>query len=527
MPFIFLLIIELFLRLFNYGDNLSLFIDFPVEEFKDYRIVNQKIGKKYFQIIPYTEPVHDKFLKKKRENGYRVFVMGSSTVYGFPYTENLVFSRILQKRFQDAYPEKYMEIINTAITAINSYTLLDFVDEILDEEPDAILFYAGHNEFYGAFGIGSIEKSNTQRIFTFIHLELLSLKIYQFLNNQIANIRVSISADKSEKSVKGTLMRHIAENREIPYKSEIYEEAMKIFERNLDDIISKLRKKGVPLFISEVISNVKDLEPFCSVDHTKYPSSISIYDKSKTKEKDGNFKDAKSEYYQAKDLDCIRFRASEEVNDIIRALADKHDVNLVPMVSYFEGASPNELIGNNLLTEHVHPNIEGNFIMADAFYKELTASELIGKKLNPILEKSSSYYRLNWGYTKLDSILGVHKVNNLRSYWPFQSLDNPISLDYRDTCKPRSFIDSLSFEVFKSGTIGINDAHLVLADRYKKNGDYFKAFKEYYATISYFPYRVKDYLEAGTCLMQIKDYNLAFELFTKSLEIRGNLLRVS
>jgi hypothetical protein len=38
---------------------------------------------------------------------------------------------------------------------VNSYTFYDKIDEILKEDPDAILIYAGHNEFYGELGIGS------------------------------------------------------------------------------------------------------------------------------------------------------------------------------------------------------------------------------------------------------------------------------------------------------------------------------------------------------------------------------------
>ena len=41
------------------------------------------------------------------------------------------------------------------MAAVNSYVLLDFVDEILDVDPDAVLIYAGHNEYLGVFGVAS------------------------------------------------------------------------------------------------------------------------------------------------------------------------------------------------------------------------------------------------------------------------------------------------------------------------------------------------------------------------------------
>ncbi len=517
IPVFIFVIFELVLRAINYGDNSNLFTDFPGKEFKEYKIVNQIIGKKYFKKLPNTAPRHDMFLKKKPDNGFRIFVMGSSTAYGFPYEENLLFSRILQERLQDCYPDKHIEVVNTALTAINSYTLSDFIDDILDEKPDAILIYAGHNEFYGAFGVGSIEKISKSRTLTFLHLNLLSFRFYQLLRNTINKISGIIGSKKHE-FVKGTLMKVIVENKEIVYKSEIYNLGIIQFKENMSALFEKAKKKQVPVFISEVVSNIRDLPPFSSVTSTQYPLAIDIYNKAKEIETKGEFDKAKTYYYLAKDLDCVRFRASEDINEIIHKLAAKYDASLVSMISYFEKVSPNMLIGNNLLTEHVHPNIDGYFIMADAFFNELVKSKLIGEKLNPVYYKNSTYYKKNWGYTELDSLVGVHMINNIRSYWPFRPLDYPSDKDYLSKYKPTSYIDSLAFEVFRT-KVRINEAHITLANLFKSKGDFYHAFREYHAAIKYYPYRTKDYLEAAACLMHNNDFILALKFINKSLEL--------
>ena len=77
------------------------------------------------------------FLKEKPANGYRIFVLGGSTTAGFPYGNNLDFARILNRRLSDQFPEKKIEIINCAMTAVNTYTVLDLMDEILEQQPDA------------------------------------------------------------------------------------------------------------------------------------------------------------------------------------------------------------------------------------------------------------------------------------------------------------------------------------------------------------------------------------------------------
>src|SRR4030042_1973809 len=90
------------------------------------------------------------------------------------------------------------------------------------------------------------------------------------------------------------------------------------------------------------------------------------------------FKKALDLYYKAKDLDYIRFRASEDINLIINELSEEYDACRVPMLSWFQNNSANRLIGNNLMTEHVHPNIDGIFLMAEAFFTEIVRSGILG-----------------------------------------------------------------------------------------------------------------------------------------------------
>ncbi len=507
----------------NYGDNPNLFINNPLKNYQEYRIVNPEIGKKYFKKFQATRPLHDMFRREKPKNGFRIFVLGSSTVVGFPYEENLTFSKILQERLQDSYPDRYIEVVNTAITAINSYTLLDYIDAVLKEEPDAILIYAGHNEFYGAFGIGSIEKTYRSRALTFLHLDLLSFKVYQLLRNTVNKIREVIAGNRPEKSVRGTLMELIVDNREIAYKSKVYNACLEEFRSNLKSLLSKAARKNVPVFISELVSNVRDLPPFCSVANNSYPAASEIFDAANQYEKNGDFEKARENYYLAKDLDCIRFRASEEINEIIHDLAGHSGAVLVPMKAYFEAASPNRLIGNNLITEHVHPNIEGCFLMAEAFYHEIVNSKLIADRVEPVYFKNSDYYQKNWAYTDLDSMIAVHKINSLRSYWPFKPLDQS-SPDYLDTYKPRSKVDSLAFAFVKSADPDIHGAHIEMAEFYNARADYFKAFKEYQAAIKCNPFYVKDYLEAAGCLMHTNDFSLALQFYNQSLRLQETFM---
>ena len=252
MPVLILLLFEASLRLFKVGEDLSLFIENPTEGFEQYYIVNPVNGKKYFQKLEYTNPANDIFLKKKDDECFRIFVLGSSTVFGFPYEYNLMFSRILHKRLEDAYPDKKIEMINTAITAINSFTLLDYSRQISKYDPDAVLIYAGHNEFYGAFGLGSNEAMNKRRSLTFLHIRLMDLRIYQLIRNLIGSTMENIASSKSD-PVHGTLMKRIVANEEISLHGEVYELTMENYQKNMEDILKIFDSKNVPVFFSELI----------------------------------------------------------------------------------------------------------------------------------------------------------------------------------------------------------------------------------------------------------------------------------
>ena len=516
ISFIFLFIIESFLRIIHYGDNYNLFIEYKFYG-KEYKKCNPEFGKKYFYTFQNSVPQNDIFLKRKPENGFRIFVMGSSTVYGFPYSSGIMFSRILHDRLQDSYPDKYIEVINTSITAVNSYTLLDKIDDILKEDPDVILIYAGHNEFYGALGIGSKEGLGKVRWLKLLHLNLLELKLYQLIRNIIYNSQEALATGSgTSESATATLMERIVSNKSIEFGTEIYFSAHEQYEKNLKTILKKVKKKGIPIIVSEVISNVRDLEPFCSNATDEYPPAGDVFNEGRKFEDAGEYNKARKLYYRAKDLDCIRFRASERINEIIHQLALEYDAYLVPMKDYFEKRSLNGLIGNSLLTEHVHPNIDGYFLMADAFYNIIVDSNLIGK-LDSSYFKTSEYYRNNWGFTELDSIYADLKIRQLTGGWPFkpENIINSFIYEY----KPATIVDSLAYLAVRYDDISLDMAHEKMAEYYVTHKDYYKAAKEYYSLVKISPYNKKNYIETGNLLLKANEYNKALNIFLSALKI--------
>jgi tetratricopeptide (TPR) repeat protein len=504
LPILLLLLLELCLRLFNYGYDLSLFKKSAL--YPGYNEINVEVGRRYFSKFEATISSNDIFLINKPDTCYRVFVMGCSTTLGFPYQTGTMFSRILNYRVQDAFPHKRIEFVNVAMTAINSYALADMIDEILKCKPDAILIYTGHNEYYGALGVGSVENGGNYRWLKRLHLKLIRFRTYQLIQNMISKTAKIFEPDKIDK---GTLMERIAKDKAIEFGSPVYDAGIEQFRSNITEIVKKAKKSGIQIILSEIVSNIKDQKPFKSIKSINKLSADDFFEKARQFELKGDYSQARENYYLAKDYDVIRYRGPEALNVIIHEIGKKFDIPVVPMESVFENHSPHGFIGNNLMLEHLHPNLEGYFLMADAYFNEMKKEKLISSNWDSTLIKPSSFYRENWGFTPFDSLSGDIRIKMIKNGWPFKQAG--VENDFLDTYVPVSYEDSVAFYSVKNKT-HIEDEHINLANHYAQLGNNMAAFKEYYSLIKCYPYLGFLYVEAINYLMAAKKYNQVIDL---------------
>jgi tetratricopeptide (TPR) repeat protein len=515
IPVIFLMLLESGLRIFNYGGNLDLFIEGP-PGYEQYLRANPDVARRYFVMqkrVP--TPPKQLFLKQKPDNGFRIFVLGESSTAGFPYGYNACFSNILERGLQNTFPDKYFEVINVAMAAINSYTLLDLLDEVIEQSPDAIIIYTGHNEYYGAMGVGSEESTGISRWLTILYLDLRSYRTFLLVRNFIGWAKESISKifyGSSEVDPSQTLMERIVAEQTIPSGSGLYKAGIEQFKKNMDAILEKTSIHKIPVILSELVSNIRDQKPFISVKDFKGESAETVFNQARREENNGDFETAKQNYFKAKDLDALRFRAPERFNIILHELAQKYSYPIVPMESYFEKNSPNGLIGNSLMLEHLHPNKEGHFLMAKAFYDLMQKNNFISSswKYNGIDEER------NKGITDLDSVCAELQIRFLKGGWPFQpkSLPNHFLKNF----VPHNYLEDIAFRVLKGTDFSMESAHMELGNYYQKRSQLDKAFKEYFALLTSIPQEMEFYRKAVLVLLEEKKYEQADSLLQKSLK---------
>src|SRR5690606_12884571 len=131
----------------------------------------------------------------------------------------------------------------------------------------------------------------------------------------------------------------------------------------------------------------------------------------------------------AKDLDALRFRAPEKINSIINDLSEEFNIPVVSIDSLFNSVSPEGITGDNLIVDHLHPNVEGYQLIGKAFYDCMKNEGYLPNKENEEIpyEKQDSLTRTNFVFTRLDSILGNYFIKILKTDWPYTKERKAIS----------------------------------------------------------------------------------------------------
>lgn len=553
MPVLFFVVLEGVLRLAGYGDSYPLFK--PISGYPAYMAQNRDVGWRYFtrqERVPTS--LGDAFKAEKDSSIFRVFVQGGSSAAGYPFYHGGSFSRMLGQRLQQTFPERPIEVVNTAMAAVNSYTLLDFADEIIAQEPDAVLIYAGHNEFYGALGVGSAETLGQNRAMVNLYLGLRNLRIVQGLRAVLAGAGSLFGGRAQGERPGATLMDRMVGEQKIAYGSALYGRGLAQFRGNLRDLMARYRERGIPVFIGTLASNERTHAPFISdlvpgtdaearkmlyrqaqnaAQQGNLQEALSILDevirmdslaadafyaKARLLDTGGRYDEARAAYLAAKDRDQLRFRAPEAINQIIREEAERAGVGVVETQAALAQAARNGIIGSDLMMEHLHPNVDGYFLIADAFYKALAEARLIGSwdRVVPTVRARKEVL-----LTPIDSLYGVYRIRQLMGTWPFQPPG--VVVNTMDTVKARNPVEQIALDLYYR-KVGWQEATDALRRYYQEQGDYHSALQAALVHIQQYPFLPQPYLAAGNILVLQRRYDEAMTYFTVSNDIEESAM---
>ena len=401
LPLLLLVLVEVGLRVAGYGYPTSFFSRIPGT---DAYTVNPRFGWRFFPRDVSRQAWSFRLPKAKAAGTYRIFVLGGSAAQGVP-DPGFSFSRVLQAMLAETYPDATFEVVNTAMTAINSHVVLPIARDCAAFEPDLFIVYMGNNEITGPFGAGTVFGEFTENL----GLIRASLAVKTMRLGQLAASAGRALGGSSAPRFWGG-MEMFLDNR-VPADDPRLTPLYGHFRQNLQDVCTAGNDAGADVILCTVASNLTDCPPFASahrddlseaqladwdaavgagierdqggdaqaaIDH--YLSAAQIDDTyaelhfrlGQSYLALGRDDDARDAFITARDLDALRFRTDSQLNQIIRDIvvqrADRR-VALVDAEVYL--GSPERggaLPGSDLFYEHVHLTFEGNYELAGAIF---------------------------------------------------------------------------------------------------------------------------------------------------------------
>ncbi len=391
-PVILIGVVEVVLRVTWKGGDIPVFVPAPAP-LTGYLVPNPALGERYFALQKNPpSPLVEPFAAQKPANGFRVFVLGASAAAGFPWPPNGTFSHLLQDALRDVMPDDSVEVINLAIPATNTYAILDQTDAVIAQHPDAVMIYSGHNEYYGALGVGSTESVGSSPPLVRTYLWLERFRTFMALRDGIAKLRRSFSRKPKSAQQAASFMEVVAGDQEIPLGGKAYQAGVRQFRENLERILGKFRAAHIPVFIASLASNY-EMHPFASPANAAPGGADAVYDSASAAYARGDSVVARGLYERAHDMDVVRFRAPSEFDRVIREVAKEEGATYVPVDEAFRAASPDSVIGNNLILEHVHPNQAGVALIGHEFWRRWTARTSRGRRCS---SRASSRGATTW-----------------------------------------------------------------------------------------------------------------------------------
>jgi tetratricopeptide (TPR) repeat protein len=551
-PVLILLFFEAVLRIVDYGPDLSLFRVSDIGG-KVYYNMNPSVKSRYFTRVRFNPMTSmDHFPIEKEDGTYRIFCLGASTTAGYPYGYIGSFSTFLQGRLSSIFPDRRIEVINLGLTATNSFTTLDFARELVPYEPDLLIVYDGHNEFYGALGLASNESAGQYRWVTRLYLQLVHSRVFLLARDLFVELMSAPGSGDSAET--GTMMERLSRGQEVRYGSDLYHRTRDAFRENILELIDLCKENGIALMLSTQVSNLRNQPPFIS----RAAESISVEAQmqcdslageaetlmaasdpqgaadllarvvaidstgatpqfllARNLDTLGRYREAERFYVRARDYDMLRFRMSSDFNHMLAQACAERGAIFVDMEQSFRAASPDSIIGHSLMLEHVHPNVAGYFLMGREYARAMKQSGLLAT-IGEWSRRDTISEDVHWeqrALTVLDERAALRRTAILTAGWPFRSsFESPPSPDPSDRI-------AVIIEQMLDGQIAWEQAHVAAAEHYEAIGEYRMAEKEYEALIKAIPVNVSPYLRLSRLLLKQLKYDEGFALLTRSLEV--------
>lgn len=456
---------------------------------------NEFYGYRFFQPLMARSPAPIAIAREKPAGVKRVAVLGESAAMGDPLIE-FSLARALDKILNKPGEPRRYEVVNAGVTAISSAVIVDIAEELSAKDFDIFVLYMGNNEAVGPYGPDQKGPLDLD-VFPAKRPEDGGFSGRRLLGKWFAPLHVwwtrtrfasAVSAWQSSASPgrpwDGIAM--FSENRLSPGSAQVGE-VHAAYERNLERIVNLAQKRGIETILCTVAVNLSDCPPFgstqgrvladeeaaewqrsleaggASLDAGRYTEAAQAFAEALridpdhaeanylaavAAEQSGDPGGAVRLYRQARDLDTLRVRTDNRMNESIRAVAARRGTKLIESDKVF-GPAP----GAASFVDHVHFTFEGAGLLANAVAAAIDGS-------SSALDTDALAGRLDynsWSKRKLAAIM-LQRLENP----PFRDQDGNSSRIARWQTSRQS----------EEGALSAADPEQILDDLQKREAEY-------------------------------------------------------
>jgi tetratricopeptide (TPR) repeat protein len=406
LPMVLLLTLELTLRLAGYGQPTGFFKSLRVGE-ENVLVENDSFGFRFFppEVARLPRPIM--IQAPKPPEVYRIFIFGESAAEGDP-DPVCGPARFLEVLLRERFPQQSFEIVNVAMTAINSHAILPIARECAGQQGDLWIIYMGNNEMIGPFGAAGVFGGRVPPLaMVRANLAIQQTRLGQLLS---AGARYFKSRKTSPSDWGGLEMfaaHHIQPDD--PGKESVYRN----FQGNLLDILRAGTDAGAKIILNTVAVNLKDCPPLASERSTTMTTTaladcerLSV--QARTAEDQGdfavaakfleqavaldphyaglqyrwaecllqmtNFAAARDHFQLACDCDAVPARTDSRINTLIREAAQQFTSPNLVMFDAAAALATNSvegICGRDIFYEHVHFNPHGSYLLGRAWAEQM------------------------------------------------------------------------------------------------------------------------------------------------------------
>jgi lysophospholipase L1-like esterase len=328
--------------------------------------------------------------REKPAHGFRILSLGESTTFGVGYGGRASYSLFLEMRLRARYGRDDVEVVNCGRSGYDSHDWPTLAAELADFAPDALVIYAGHNEF---------KRPNL--------LGVLDPFVAWLQRSPRAKLLLGGSPDRAiepQSVVAGGFLTPEQRGR-----------GVRLFEEGVRALLDEARRLKIPVVLCIPASNVRDHAPRCSrvpaggdaaalvgavrsAPFGEAPADLARIDELLAMAPDAALlhwrrgrwlyashrdDEARAEFTRSLALDELPERASPDLLAVLRELGRGDGVVVADVEARIAQASERGVPGFDLFFDYCHPNLLGHFVVADAILAALEQAGTLARLGKP------------------------------------------------------------------------------------------------------------------------------------------------